>query len=152
MGKGGFAPQPAAIKRLRGNPGKRKIEDPPEPDQDNIEPPASMSFRARKVWDRYVPELKKLGLMSNMDVDAFGSFCQAVSDYWQAVEKINEFGMISQAKGLLRLSPYMRAREQAHTEMVRLGQRFGFSPSDRNSLQKATIETMEDLEIMRIIS
>ena len=64
----GRKPLPSNVVRLRGNPGKRRLNDG-EPRPAPVVPacPACLGEEARKEWQRLARELGELGLLTRMD-------------------------------------------------------------------------------------
>jgi phage terminase small subunit len=72
----GRRPQPTALKVLRGNPSKTKLnEDEPKPPQGEVTKP-QMGPEAGVVWDRVAPIALAMGTLTPADVEAFKVFCQ----------------------------------------------------------------------------
>jgi len=74
----GRRPLPTATKKLRGNAGKRKLNDaepPHEPGEPEL--PKGLSRAAKQEWRRIVPELLGRGVLAKLDGKALGAYCQA---------------------------------------------------------------------------
>jgi hypothetical protein len=73
------------LKLIKGNPGKRPLpKDEPQPDPAIPEKPDYLDAEASKEWDRIVPELERLGLLTQLDRAMLVSYCQA----WSAVVEL----------------------------------------------------------------
>ena len=69
--------KPTALKILQGNPGRRPINmNEPKPGLPNMEPPFPLRRIAKKLWDKYVPILAKLGVITELDVENFAVACE----------------------------------------------------------------------------
>ncbi|WP_367840236.1 phage terminase small subunit P27 family [Paraburkholderia sp. DGU8] len=79
MGQRGPQPAPAALKLIRGNPGKRPINlsDGVNPEVAIPDAPRHLNREARKEWKRVSAELEQLGLISRLDRAALALYCQA---------------------------------------------------------------------------
>src|SRR5688572_10089443 len=78
----GRRPQPTALKVLRGNPSKTKLNDAePKPPQGEVRRP-EMGPDAAIVWDRVAPICLHMGTLTAADVEAFKVYCglQAAMD------------------------------------------------------------------------
>ena len=85
MGLRGPAPKPIAIKRLEGNPGKRKLnEAEPTPTLGASECPDHLDDVARKEWDRLTSILLAIKVLTEADYIAFANLCQAYSTLMNA--------------------------------------------------------------------
>lgn len=128
MGARGPAPKPTALKVLQGNPGKRKLrKDEPKPVAvDNLEPPAYLSKLAKDEWQRVAPEVKRLGLLTLVDVAGLAGYCQAYARWREAIKATNECTL-----GEAIARGFVKAEKEALAQMVQLAQQFGFTPSSR---------------------
>lgn len=110
----GPPPKPTALKILEGNPGRRPLpEDEPTP-EGHAEPPGWMRPAARKIWDEYAPKLDYLGVLTDIDAEAFAQWCTLAS--------------------MFRRKPVdMPASKLAR--MDSLAQQFGLTPSSRTRIK-----------------
>ncbi len=77
MGARGPKPLPPNVHRLRGNPGKRPLNDGEvQPDIEIPDCPKHLLPEARRFWRRLTPELEKLGLVAKIDQAALAQVCQ----------------------------------------------------------------------------
>ena len=77
----GRPPKPTALKVIQGNPGKRPLpkgEVKPAPGAEA--PPWLVAPQARAEWERIAPRLLKLGLLTELDGEAFGLLCGHLAD------------------------------------------------------------------------
>jgi phage terminase small subunit len=73
----GRRPKPTAMKLLRGNPGKRRLnEAEPQPPAGEVTAPASLSAKAQAVWTEIAPVAIAMGTLTPADVWAFGTLCE----------------------------------------------------------------------------
>ena len=71
-------PLPTALKVLKGNPGKRPLNDAePQPDKTMPEMPKGMGLIARREWKRMAAQLYLVGLLTIVDGQALKAFCLA---------------------------------------------------------------------------
>ena len=74
----GRKPLPSNVVRLRGNPGKRRLNDAePRPAHRVPSCPACLGDEARKEWQRLAKELGELGLLTRLDRGLLAAYCQA---------------------------------------------------------------------------
>lgn len=70
-------PKPTHLKVITGNPGKRSLpENEPKPHPTSPQCPGDIDTQAKKTWHRLAPKLERLGLLSEIDGDAFAHLCQ----------------------------------------------------------------------------
>ncbi|HEV8445460.1 MAG TPA: P27 family phage terminase small subunit [Gemmatimonadaceae bacterium] len=85
----GRRPQPTALKVLRGNPGKRKLNpDEPTPPPGDVVKPLTLSTPAAAVWDRLAPMAIAMRTLTSVDGTAFGMLCEVQATLeWAAGRK-----------------------------------------------------------------
>jgi P27 family predicted phage terminase small subunit len=140
MGKRGPAPTPTALKKLRGNPGKRALpQNEPQPAPATAaDCPDYLDAVGKAMWKRVAPELVTLGLLSVLDVAQLAAYCQSFSRR-RAIEKEIRKTTVADAlrQGLLRA-----AREE-QSLMMSIGGKFGFTPADRTRVATPTAQALE---------
>lgn len=143
MGKRGPAPQPTALKKLRGNPGRRPL-NPSEPAMTDQKPncPVWLSDYAKTVWRRLSPSLFELGVLKYEDVFAFAAFCESVAVWKRAVEELQSVHLLTQEaeSGWSGQRPEMFNYSAALNNMLSTGARFGLDPSSRSKLRIENVE------------
>jgi phage terminase small subunit len=113
----GPPPKPTALKILAGNPGKRRLNDQePQPEAKCV-PPAWLPPDVREEWKRQAPALERLGLLTEIDGEAFAMLC-TLSVSLQNEANSEDGANVSK---LLFLSKELRG----------LWSRFGMTPADR---------------------
>jgi hypothetical protein len=108
----GRRPQPTALKVLRGNPSKTRLnEDEPKPPQGEVTKP-NMGPEAGVVWDRVAPIALAMGTLTPADVEAFKVFCQlqAALDVADESGLIKLAGLVRPYYGMFGLEPTGRAK------------------------------------------
>lgn len=152
MGQRGPKPEPAALKLLRGNPGKRAVDlvegvhplvqIPPAPDWLNDE--------AAAEWARITPELEDLCLLAQIDLASLAMYCQTWGDLVQLERLFSAQRQAVLAKhpgradlatlaihfvqtptGYKRPSPVYSRIIELRAEVDRLARSFGLNPSAR---------------------
>ena len=129
---------PTALKLLRGNPGKRRLEPELEPAPAPVtasfdEPPAELAgdARARAEWRRVAPVLRLCGLISEAERSALVSLCFEWSAYLAARAKLRKDGAVKVRDGVARVSPYIDVADRALGHCHRLWSELGLTPSGR---------------------
>jgi P27 family predicted phage terminase small subunit len=140
VGKRGPAPTPTALKKLRGNPGKRALpKNEPQPAPAAVSDcPPYLGAVAKAMWKRVAPELVALGLLSVLDVAQLAAYCEAF-ERRRSIEKEIRKTTVADAlrQGLLRA-----AREE-QALMMSIGGKFGFTPADRTRVATPTAQAPE---------
>lgn len=142
--------QPTALKVLKGNPGKRPIEDDSvQPDVNIPTAPPHLNDVARREWDRIGEVLYNLQILTEIDRAALAGYCQCYSRWVKAENKIKKEGMvIKTSNGNLIQSPYVGIANKAMQMMHKFLTEFGMTPSARAGLkigsEKPTGAKLED--------
>ena len=136
----GPQPKPTAIKRLEGNPGKRKLNDR-EPDPTlGCTPPEWLPPGARTEWERVYPELSSLGLVTVVDQAALACWCIAVDTLARASRVLEPSDNDSMPEIQITDKDYECVsgaelmRRQAMKDIRAFCQEFGFSPAARSRI------------------
>lgn len=134
MGRRGPPPQPTKLKLLRGNPGKRKLNaHEPTPELQAPDCPQWLTKIARDEWDRVMPELMRLQLMSTLDRAALAGYCQSYANWRHAQNIIRRFGVtFTTDKGYVGVRPEVAITQRERHLMRQFAQEFGFTPSARS--------------------
>src|SRR3954453_5081688 len=142
MGLRGPAPKPTAIKRLEGNPGKRKlIEAEPTPALGAPECPDHLDDVARKEWDRLTSVLVAMKVLTQADYIALANLCQAYSTLVNAQKQMNKTGILYKSKsGYIQQSPLLGIIHTQTTIVNNLLREFGLTPSSRTRVAIAEPE------------
>lgn len=141
----GPAPEPAVIKELKGNPGKRPIKEEPNPTKGAPKPPDDLKGEAYAEWVRIVPELDKIGLLSVVDRAYLVAYCESWAAFNESRESLHEYGPIIPGRdgGMVR-NPAAVVMKDALDMMLKYGSKFGLSPADRARLGRVPDKTDED--------
>ena len=143
----GRKPVPTALKVLRGNPGKRPLNDgEPLPERHLPPPPRHLSAAARREWKRLGQELLILGLVTTIDTGALAMYCQAWGRWLEAEEALRKYGvMVKSPNGLPMQSPYLAVANKAMEQMRSLLAEFGMSPASRTRVRVEPVDEEEDV-------
>ena len=141
-GSGGSNRKPTALKKLLGNPGKRKLnEEEPEAPKGVPEMPDFLTAEARAEWKRIVPILCDMGVLTVADGKALAGYCSAYAQLAKCEAAIEKFGLIcatlDQATGVaeLKVNPAVRIKSDALRHMKSFLIEFGLTPASRSKLK-----------------
>src|SRR5687768_11007374 len=112
----GRKPTPTNLKLLKGNPGKRPLnEAEPMPAPAIPKPPDHVTGEARKEWFRISKQLHELGLLTEIDRAALAAYCIAWGRWVEAEQNLAKYGTVikSPDKGWLVQSPYLSIANRA---------------------------------------
>lgn len=145
-GSGGHNAKPTAIKALQGNAGHRKPNhDEPKPDLGVPEKPKGMPRAASREWDRIVPALLKLGVLSIVDGKALAAYCDAYA-YWEKARKeMDDHGLVVEEPILNKEGDEIGSKYKANPAVsiyATMGKlmksflvEFGLTPASRSKLK-----------------
>lgn len=143
--------KPAVVHLLKGNPSKKSakalldevqnpavpVAAPPKPDW--------LTTDAAVEWDRVLPDLLTLGLISCLDMMPLAAYCEAVADYQRFTRLISEMNETLNRgdvqtfhSGARQMSVWRLLRNDAEKRASTAGAVFGFSPMARRNLKAPT--------------
>lgn len=148
MGRRGPLPQPSAVKKALGNPGKRQLNEhepvPPAPPSGSVTAPAWMTKKGKAIWNELAPVVAGMGCLTTADRLPFARYCQSFARYLVLLEslrvedpkgavypikdgngKTKSVGELPQAAELRRL----------HEILIKLEEHFGLTPASRSRIQ-----------------
>lgn len=144
MSLAGRKPKPNELKKLEGNPGRRPInEAAPVFAEIGERPPvdfeAVMDKRALEEWDRMIPNLRGLGIITTVDASLLVNYCITASVAMQAALDIQKHGLTYENEtregGIaLRKNPAVDIFNQAAATCKTLMAEMGLTPSARSKL------------------
>ncbi len=145
----GRPPKPAALKRLAGNPGKRKIREEPKvlilarvP-----YPPRMLNKHGKKEWHRVIKLLIKAGLYSELDMTILTIYCAEYGAWKEALEEIENSGgkVLVTDKGYQYMNPWVTIANNARAAMDKAITQFGMSPGSRSKVSASKNEKEKSL-------
>jgi P27 family predicted phage terminase small subunit len=133
---------PTAIKKLRGNPGKRRIRPEIKWRKDGTipAPPRYLGQGlAREEWLRIADEVHRHGLLTAVDLYPFACYCIAFEQWVHAIEDSRDkngrtITTASTTNGTPMVNPALTAVRKAAFDMVRYGCEFGLTPASRSRI------------------
>lgn len=143
-------PIPTALKVLRGNPGKRPLNDrEPKPKRILPRAPAYLNAEAKREWRRMGGRLYNIGLVTEIDETALAAYCAAWARWVEAERQLQKFGTVIKMGTTLIPSPYLSVANKAMAQMVKLLAEFGMTPSSRSRVKVEAEAEQEPLEALR---
>lgn len=145
MGKRGPAPTPTPILKLTGSNRVTKKREAAEVRGPEGVPdvPAWLSKDERKAWNALAPMLDQMGVLTRVDGHAFGRYCRLWSRWRKAEEFIDQHGEMYPLKNdagqtkCFQQWPQVAIAHRLATQLTRLEQEFGMTPSARARIQIA---------------
>lgn len=153
MGQRGPAPKPTELKLIQGNPGKvaaHRLNDALRPKVEIPDCPAYLLPEARKEWHRITPELKKLHIISQLDLATLAAYCQAYATWanmQKKLKKLGDDGLIDETpSGYKQISVWMQISNRAADQMHKFLCEFGMSPASRTRISANVCTNMDIFE------
>lgn len=134
---GGRKKKPSAIKKLNGNPGKRKVnqKEPQYGEITHVDPPTYMKPDGKKVWHSLIGLLIDEGVLQVTDLHVLEVFCNSYAVYRLANRKLNQMGiLITTPKGDLKKNPAATLINETTRQMATYGAMLGLDPASRQAL------------------
>lgn len=140
MGKRGPKKAPTEVKIARGTHRKDRDGDPtlePKPEQAAApKPPAHLKASGRAKWSDLAPRLARVGLLSEIDLDALALLCEAFDEKAHCEKVLAKEGeYFTQDNGYVGAHPAISRLHRAIGRIQKLMAAFGMSPSDRSGLR-----------------
>ena len=132
----GRKPKPTAVKKLEGNPGKRKLnKNEPVPAKGMPECPDWLLPEAKAEWERLCEKLSDMGVLTEIDMAAFAGYCQAYARWKEAEEFITQHGTIVKTpSGYWQQVPQVSIAQTYLKIMNKFCEQFGLTPSARSRI------------------
>jgi P27 family predicted phage terminase small subunit len=133
----GRKPKPAHLRLVQGNPSGRAI-NMNEPIARAAVPtaPKYLCAAAKREWKRITPLLHAAGLISHLDQQALGAYCQSVARLAEANGAIaTEGAIIITPTGHRRPNPWIAIQNSCLRQVSSFRAEFGLRPSARTRLK-----------------
>lgn len=142
MGRRGPKPEPTALKLLKGNPGKRAInQNEPQP---ALAPkkgkgarrcPAWLAPAGKRLWKALVPELERLNLLTKVDDATLEGACAMYARALQAESIVKKQGILIVTKqGFVLQNPAVSIAKNSWALWRQFAAEFGITPSARSRI------------------
>lgn len=130
---------PTAIKKIRGNPGKRRLNDrEPQPDAQMPQMPKHLTGPARSEWRRVARRLHVAGVLTYVDRGVLAVYCHAYGRWVEAEEALERGGpVIETTNGNMVQSPWLQISNRAQETMIKAAKELGMTPAARTSIKVA---------------
>lgn len=140
--------KPAALKKLAGNPGKRRIgAEPKFAEGTAMRAPRHLSAVAKREWRRVSGQLLAAGILTVADRTALAAYCQAYANWVEAEKHLQSEGRVMTfASGYQQISPWVNVAKTALAEMRQYMTEFGMTPSSRARVGQKPVETEDPFE------
>ena len=137
----GPAPAPTVVLRARGSRRVKNRPDEPHPDPGAPPCPRWLSAEAKKKWKHVVGELEKIGVLTHLDGDALGRYCDTWT-WWrkcrQFIDENGESYSLKDDAGNVKCFaqfPQVAVCHKLALLLSRLEAEFGFTPASRTRIR-----------------
>ena len=143
MGARGPAPQPTLLKYIRGNPGKRPLNDhePIPDDAAEVQCPEWLTGDARDKWHKVYPVLRGMRMLTVADEATLARYCALWAEWKRHYDFSKQPGgdiyTLMDADGNVRyMSPTAQTSLMIKLTplLLRMEQEFGLTPSSRSQV------------------
>jgi P27 family predicted phage terminase small subunit len=140
MGKRGPKPLPKALRLARGTHPELINHAEPMPPADNIGPPDWVTGPSRDKYLELAPQLAALRVLTNLDVDLLASYCVLHTEWRKHLalcQKGADLLLYRDSSGKVKhgnISPSAVLVGKLGSQLIRLAEQFGMSPSSRTQL------------------
>jgi P27 family predicted phage terminase small subunit len=142
----GRKPQPTALRRARGNPGKRGYNRAePQPPSELPDCPPHLSAVAQAEWERVAETLHEIGVLTTIDRAALAAYCQAYGRWVEAEEQMKKTPMMLKApSGYVQQSPWLTVANKQLELMGRFATELGMTPASRTRVAALIDDASEE--------
>jgi len=145
----GRKPKPTEIKKRAGNPGKRRLpRAEPKPRMSADVKADAIGKLAVRFRERYLPELRRLKVLTDVDVAAFELMSAHYATAWNAARRIEREGLTLVVDGATHKHPLLQVFRDNSNAFRAYAAEFGMTPSARTRLH---VEEAEQLSLAEML-
>jgi len=138
----GRRPKPTNLKKLTGNPGKRRLREDEPVATGTAECPEHLDAIARREWERVAPLLQEMGILASIDAAALAGYCANYSLWVNAQRESGK--LVRKTERGMAVNPYVRIAQAAMDQMRKFMAEFGMTPSSRSRLAGSVTRKKEE--------
>lgn len=152
----GPAPQPTALRLLRGNPGKRAINRNEPVFTGTPQCPSWLTPTAQAEWDRVTDDLRAMDMLRGVDAASLAAYCQAFARWQQAEETVTKEGqtisepIVNKSGDVVgykvKRHPVTTIAKDERAAMLRAAALFGFDPSSRSRINLGDVPPVDSFD------
>jgi P27 family predicted phage terminase small subunit len=154
MGKRGPKPKPTAQRAFEGDPGRllgsREGEVAPPIPASMPNPPEWLGAIGCLYWEKTVPVLYPLGLLTDTDCDLLALYCQAWEEFITANELVEEDGLVVSEMGKRKANPAVAIRNSAALKIRQIGSEFAMGPASRIGMNIQPADESDEIPTFKI--
>lgn len=134
----GRKPKPTEAKKLAGNPGKRRLpENEPTLPIEAPDMPEWLDFEAQEEWNRIIPLLQEMRILTKAYRAALAAYCETWSTYVRACKDVEDSGgeIVRSPSGFPIQNPYASVRNTAKKQLMLIAAEFGLTASAKSRVK-----------------
>jgi P27 family predicted phage terminase small subunit len=136
MSTPGRKPKPTAVKKLQGNPGKRKLAGREPKPKTAVKRPYGLGKGLQdRFWKEHADELARLQILTGIDVAAFRLMAEHYAFAVQAAQQLREEGLTVEGREGPKKNPLAQIFRDNSMAYKSFAEQFGMTPSARTRLQ-----------------
>jgi P27 family predicted phage terminase small subunit len=141
----GRKPKPNELKILEGSRADRVNQNAPEAIREPLERPDHLDEDARAEWDRLLPQLERMGVISQTDSAVLALYCVAFSRWLSSRAELLRHGLVIETDlGGTKANPAAAIVAKCEDQMARLLAELGCTPSSRGRLDRLKADAQPD--------
>lgn len=149
-GRRGPAPEPAAVKKAKGNSGRRpiataeieaeanKAAEEAFPSSGGIQPPVWMNEDGRAIWESLVYRLSAMKILQLIDAQTFARYCQDFGRWVKLQKQLDDEGTTYESESphgkYMRANPAFMQSDRLNRSLMMMESGFALNPADRQRL------------------
>jgi len=149
-GRRGPAPEPAAVKKAKGNSGRRPIKTAAMEEAANeavaaidaghkeIAPPVWLNEPGQRIWSEIAPRLSAMKILQSIDANTFGRYCQDFGRWVQLQQVLDKEGTTYESESphgkYTRSHPAFMQADRLNRSLMVMESGFALNPADRQRL------------------
>lgn len=156
--------EPAAVKRAKGNPGRRQIKEPTNLPAEDLEAPPDwlstadlktdvakrVSALTEDIWKRLHGDLVRLKLLKSTDQNTFARYCRYMAEWIEWTRVLDRDGAYyttssEHVSEIRRPHPAWRFRKDVEQALKELGESMGLTPASRQRIFQQLAERQASL-------
>ena len=136
--KTGRPRKPTALKLLAGDKPSRIPQNEPKPRPVRPEMPDYLDAYGQKRWKELVSELEACGVLTFVDRDVLGGYCDAFARFVSASKRLKQTGWVTTTKsGYTQQNPWVGIRNRALDDLRKFGAELGIGAASRSRIEVA---------------
>ena len=150
-------PLPTAIKKARGNPGRRPFDEDEPRYPVGADPLCHLGTAEREIWQELAPLLTHARVLTEADAHALAYLCEDIAMERLITDKLRpqlgedgqmRSGLVIQTEHGIRVSPLFKIQTELRARISRGISEFGLNPSARVKVKAEERNAAADLEEM----